>query len=166
MSSTNLLVLRDKVQRYARQLFDTVNIDEDNDIMIPYGSTMIHVVVSEDEDLDEDGKRFRNDNDLTFTHVGVWAIALWDVEPTAELYKWVATDGQLYNYGGYGVRLKDAPSTKANLVFRYSIAGDTLDPGELKNALIAIALTVDGEDDHLKSLFGGLTVEDVMNNNS
>jgi hypothetical protein len=42
-----------------------------------------------------------------------------------------------------------------------TIAGDTVDPGELKQALLAVATTTDDLDDVLKGKFGGKRYEDV-----
>lgn len=166
MSSTNLLILRDKVQRYSKQLFETVSLDEDGDLLIPFGSTVLHVNVGEFENMSENFQKWREDNDISTTYVQVWAITLYDVEPTADLYKWVATEGQTKDYGTFRVVHQSAPSKNANLVFSYSLAGDTLDPGELKNALALVAFVVDDYDDELKPRFGGKTTQDAINGNS
>jgi hypothetical protein len=52
---------------------------------------------------------------------------------------------------------------KYAVIFEHNLAGDTLDAGELKGALAAVGFIADGEDDNLKAMFGGKTVEDLRN---
>jgi hypothetical protein len=49
---------------------------------------------------------------------------------------------------------------KVQIIFEVTIPGDNLDPGELKQALVAVAITADVLDDELKAKFGGMRVED------
>jgi hypothetical protein len=49
---------------------------------------------------------------------------------------------------------------KVQVLFEITIPGDTLDPGELKQALIAVAFTADNLDYELKAKFGGMRIED------
>ena len=49
----------------------------------------------------------------------------------------------------------------ALVVFEYTLAGDNLDPGELKNALFMVATTADKKDDELQAKFGGKRIEDL-----
>jgi hypothetical protein len=90
----------------------------------------------------------------------VWAPVIVDVKPSAELFEWVARDGQEYNYGGIRV-INDGDSKNVQLIFRVSLPGDSLDPGELKDALFAVALTADELDEELKKRFGGKRIEDL-----
>ena len=93
--------------------------------------------------------------------VNVWALVLREVPGSPELFKWIATEGQTYNYGRFGAReLPDMPG-KYLIVFEYSLPGDHLDPGELKGALASVGFTADNEDDELKARFGGKTVADL-----
>jgi uncharacterized protein (DUF3820 family) len=88
-------------------------------------------------------------------------MVLREVKGTPELFKWIATEGQLYNYGRFAAReLADMPG-KYMIIFEYSLPGDHLDPGELKGALASVGFTADNEDDTLKAMFGGKTVEDL-----
>jgi hypothetical protein len=47
------------------------------------------------------------------------------------------------------------------VIFEVCIPGDTIDPGELKQALISIATVADDLDDELKAKFGGKRYEDM-----
>jgi hypothetical protein len=88
-------------------------------------------------------------------------MVLVDVKPNNELYKWVAVDGQSFDFGGFKVIVRD--DGLANVVYRTAIGGDNLDAGELKEALLSVAATADNNDEMLKSRFGGNTVNDLRN---
>lgn len=155
---SNLLVVKDKVSRYAREVFNIVRLDDDGDLIIPYESTRVFIRVIEHE-VEPDNESFWNDNQLSRTCVYVWAPTVFDVTPTNELYKWVATEGADFWYG----HCKVTPfGDKGNVqvIFEITIPGDTIDPGELKRALLSVATTADNLDDELKAKFGGKRVED------
>ena len=95
---SNLLVVKDKVSRYARELFSIVQLDDDGDLMIPYESTKVWIQFIERE-VEPDREEFWNENQLSRTVVKVWAPTIIDVAPSNELYKWVATEGSFYFYG-------------------------------------------------------------------
>ena len=40
---STLLVVKDKVSRYAREVFNIVQLDDDGDLIIPYESTKIWI---------------------------------------------------------------------------------------------------------------------------
>lgn len=161
MTSSNLLLVRDKAQRFSKQFFNIVQLDDDGDLSIPYESTHLFVSCSELDQSSAELNEFRKDNEISTTVVNVWAQVLREVKGSPELFKWIATEGQTNYYGRFAAReLPDAPG-KYLVVFEHSLAGDHLDPGELKGALAAVGFTADGEDDKLKAMFGGKTVEDL-----
>ena len=92
---SNLLVVKDKVSRYTRELFNIVQLDDDGDLIIPYESTKIWIQFLEREVAPE-REEFYNKNQLSRTVVQIWAPTIIDVTPTPELNKWVATEGALY----------------------------------------------------------------------
>jgi hypothetical protein len=155
---SNVLVVKDKVTRYAKEVFNVVMIDDDGDLVIPYESTKIFIRVFERE-VEAAGEAFWNENQLSRTVVYVWAPTVFDVKPSNELYKWVATEGADFFYGhckvtGFG------DSGNVQVLFEITIPGDTIDPGELKQALLAVAFTADDLDDELQKKFGGKRVDD------
>jgi hypothetical protein len=155
---SNLLVVRDKVTRFAKEVFNVVMIDDDGDLVIPYESTKIFIRTLERE-ISPDMEEFWSENQLSRTAVYVWAPTIFDVKPSNELYKWVATEGTDFFYG----HCKVSPfgdNGNVQVIFEITIAGDTIDPGELKQALLAVATTADDLDDVLKAKFGGKRVED------
>jgi len=161
MVSPNLLLVKDKVQRFARQFFDIVQLDDNGDLSIPYESTNIFISCLEGSETDPELKEFRRENEISTTMVNVWALVLREVKGTPELFKWIATEGQTFNYGRFACSENpDSPGDYA-VVFEYNLAGDTLDAGELKGALAVVGWTANAEDDNLKARFGGKTVEDL-----
>jgi hypothetical protein len=93
--------------------------------------------------------------------VNVWALVLREVKGTPDLFKWIATEGQTYDYGRFKLaEMQDSPGNYV-VIFEHNLAGDTLDAGELKGTLAAVGFVADGEDDNLKARFGGKTVEDL-----
>ena len=87
---SNLLVVKDKVSRYAREVFNIVQLDDDGDLVIPFESTKVWVQFIERE-VDPEREDFWNENQLSRTVVRIWAPTIIDVKPSNELYKWVGT---------------------------------------------------------------------------
>ena len=155
---SNLLVVKDKVTRFAKEVFNVVMIDDDGDLVIPYESTKIFIRVFEREVATEN-EAFWNENQLSRTAVYVWAPTIFDVKPSNELYKWVATEGADFFYGHCKVT-SFGDKGNVQVIFEITIPGDTIDPGELKQALLSVATTADDLDDELKAKFGGKRIED------
>jgi hypothetical protein len=155
---SNLLVVKDKVTRFAKEVFNVVMIDDDGDLVIPYESTKIFIRVFEREVASEN-EAFWNENQLSRTAVYVWAPTIFDVKPSNELYKWVATEGADFFYGHCKVT-SFGDKGNVQVIFEITIPGDTIDPGELKQALLSVATTADDLDDELKAKFGGKRIED------
>ena len=161
MVSPNLLLVKDKVQRFSTQLFNNVQLDDEGGLSISYESTHIFVSCSELDQSVPELNEFRRENELSNTVVNIWAMVLREVKGTPELFKWIATEGQTFYFGRFkAAELDDAPG-KYIIVFEHNLAGDTLDAGELKAAMFNVATTADNEDDELKKRFGGKTVEDL-----
>jgi hypothetical protein len=163
MVSQNLLLVKDKVQRFSKELFNIVQLDDGGDLSIPYESTNIYISCGELDQSSPEINEFRRDNDISTTVVNIWALVLRETKGTPELFKWIATEGQTYDYGRF--KLAEMPESpgKYAVIFEHNLAGDTLDAGELKGALAAVGFIADGEDDNLKAMFGGKTVEDLRN---
>jgi hypothetical protein len=155
---TNLLVVKDKVSRFAREVFNVVQIDDDGDLVIPYESTKIFIRVFERE-VSAEMEEFWSENQLSRTAVYVWAPTIFDVKPSNDLYKWVATEGADFFYGHCKVG-SFGENGNVQVIFEITLAGDTIDPGELTQALLAVAMTADDLDDELQKKFGGKRVDD------
>ncbi|MEY2634517.1 MAG: hypothetical protein RIS75_457, partial [Actinomycetota bacterium] len=149
---------KEKVSRYAANLFQDVKIDSDGDLVISYESTIMFVRVIE-RDLDQKGLDFYNKFSLSTTVIRVWAVALVELKPSAELFKWVATEGQEFFYGAF--YLNESKDGTYELVFQLNLPGDELDQGELNSALISIANGADDLDEELQKRFGGKRIADL-----
>ena len=161
MASTQLLVVKDKVQRYAKQFFNVINIDDDGDLRITYASTHVILSVIELDTSDPEIVEYRKTNDISAIIVNIFALVLFEANVSNELYKWIATEGQTYDYGAFRVFIDSENPMKCNVQYQYTLAGDHLDPGELKGALAAVAFTADNEDDELQKMFGGKKYSDL-----
>jgi len=107
--------------------------------VIPYESTKVFIRTIEREVAPEN-EAFWDENQISRTAVCVWAPTIFDVKPSNELYKWVATEGADFFYGHCKV-LNYGDDGQVQVIFEITIAGDTIDPGELKQALLAVATT-------------------------
>ncbi len=135
MVSPNLLLVKDKVQRFAKQFFNVVQLDDEGDLSIPYESTNIFISCGELDQSNQELNEFRRENEISTTMVNVWALVLREVKGTPELFKWIATEGQTYDYGRFKLaEMQDSPGNYV-VIFEHNLAGDTLDAGELKGTL-------------------------------
>lgn len=136
--STQILVVKEKVQRFLTELFGGIEIDKDGDFTFRHGSTRVWITL----------QPFRD----TQVVVKVSAIPLLEVTPTPELHEFVATKGT-YAFGHLSV---SAPKDgKVALYFSHSLLGDYLDPEEFKVAVFMVASIAEHLDDELKKHFGG-----------
>jgi hypothetical protein len=156
---SNYLIVKDKVQRYAKEVFNQVLLDDYGDLVIPFESTQVFISVT-DKQVDSKTLEFYEEHQLSHCFVEVWAPLVLGVKPSPALYQWVAIEGQEYTYGGCRVVVEN-DNKNVRVIFRISLPGDTLDPGELKDALLCVAFTSDELDDELKKRFGGKRMEDI-----
>ena len=77
MASTQLLVVKDKVQRYAKQFFNVINVDDDGDLRITFESTHVVLQVVELDTSNPDIVEFREENDISKTVVNIFALVLF-----------------------------------------------------------------------------------------
>ena len=81
---SNLLVVKDKVMRFAKELFAQVELGDDGGLIIPGNSTRVFVNTFERE-VDPENEDFWNDNQLSRTAINIWAPTIFDVKPSNEL---------------------------------------------------------------------------------
>ena len=135
---SNILVVKDKVQRFTREIFNDVRIDDDGDLLIPIENTAIFVRVWERDFESTEQEKFFDENQLSKVMVNIWAYVLVELQGSPELFKWVAVDGQDCIVGHFLLVPTDDQESSFRLIFADQIPGDTLDPGELKEALLAV----------------------------
>lgn len=153
---SELLLVKDKVQRALSQVFNIVNV-ADNGYTVPYESTMCWVEFY--ETTDPEARAFRLEYDLPTILIHFWALVATDVRASDPMFKWIATEGQMRDYGGTKAVLRE--DGLYNIVFEYSIAGESVDPMEIKNAVMVVSTTADDLDDEFVTKFGGKRFSDV-----
>lgn len=94
------------------------------------------------------------------TLVQVDAPILWSVEPTHELFEWVAREGANYLFGHVMVLDDTNDAGKVFLLMSHTLLGDYLDEAELASALWGVLSTADDLDDKLQARFGGKRLVD------
>ena len=158
---SNILVVKDKVQRFTREIFNDVRIDDDGDLLIPIENTAIFVRVWERDFESTEQEKFFDENQLSKVMVNIWAYVLVELQGSSELFKWVAVDGQDCIVGHFLLVPTDDQESSFRLIFADQIPGDTLDPGELKEALLAVMSSTEDGIELLKPRFGGKTFAEV-----
>jgi T3SS (YopN, CesT) and YbjN peptide-binding chaperone 1 len=134
-----LLLVKDKVDRYLRDLGVMTQNAHDGSFTFQSGSARVFV------------RCLRWGKNSTL--VNVYAPVLYEVTPSPELYEHIATHADDYVFG----HLSAAPQTEGTVtvMFTHTLLGDFLDPDELKQAVVGVVATSDGIDDELKAKFGG-----------
>ncbi len=75
---SNLLVVKDKVMRFAKELFAQVELGDDGGLIIPWNSTRVFINTFERE-VDPENEDFWNENQLSRTAINIWAPTIFDV---------------------------------------------------------------------------------------
>jgi hypothetical protein len=94
------------------------------------------------------------------TLVGVTAPLLWEVEPTPEVFEWIAREGGKFYFGHVTAYDDSSAPGKLFLMMSHTLLGDYLDEEELHWALYTLLQTADKLDDELKGKFGGKRLSD------
>lgn len=139
-TNTELLLLKDKVQRYLADMAGTVQVVPDGVFSLQSGSTRVFV-------------RCLPWADTGNSLVKVFAYVLQGVKPSPELYEYIALHADDYLFGHLSVAKLDDENFA--LMFTHVMLGDYLDPEELKHAVSGVLFTADRLDDELQPRFGG-----------
>jgi hypothetical protein len=158
-------IVAGKVERYLKEIFPSAQKKSEGKFTVAFESTRIWINI-EDGNVPktEKNKAWHLKHDIPQVLVKVWATILVGAPRSPGLFKWVATEGQNWMLGGTRVVLGD--DGDCSLLFVYHMSGETLDPGEFKNGVMAVATTANHLDDIAQEKFGGkrfidLTAEDV-----
>jgi hypothetical protein len=154
---SELLVIKDKVGRYIKEVFN-VSLGDDGEFLIQYESVLVVAEVL--EITDQESVSWRKEMGLPVFAVSIFSPVLFDVRPSNELFTWIAIDGQDFDYGTFKYAFNDESKKVGTLVFNYTIAADTVDAEEVKNAVVSVAFAADNNDEKLKKMFGGRRLED------
>jgi hypothetical protein len=131
--------VKDKVQRILTESFGSASIDKDGDFFTRFESALVYIRVIELKS--------------EISVVKTWAIMISQAQPTPELYKWAATEGQSYFFGHS--RVVEGEDGLVDIVFEHTLLGDFLDPEELNWAVVALGQSANDLDDQLQARFGG-----------
>lgn len=136
--ATNTLEIKDRVQRYLTALVGSIDLNEEGDMSVRYGSARVFVrVLPHTENA---------------TVIRIFAPFLFQVPPSPELFEKIACEGSFL----WGSIQSDKTDEGCTLFFGHTLLGDFLDQDELNWAVGAIASTADSLDDEYKDLFGGV----------
>jgi len=94
------------------------------------------------------------------TLVQISSPLLWEVDPTPQLYEWIAREGGKYYFGHVTAYDDSSAPGKLFLNMSHTLLGDYLDEEELHWALYSLLNTADKLDDELKGKFGGKRLAD------
>ena len=145
--------VKQKVFQYTKEIFSNAELDSDGDVTFEYESTKIWIDVIKMSYTDSTKNReFVAKHDLPTTLVRLRAVIVADVPRSPGLFQWVATDSRK-GLGSINVILDDEGT--CDLFFMHTLAGDTLDPGELKHAAFIVAVVANQLDDEVQKKFGG-----------
>jgi hypothetical protein len=139
MSSQQVMVVKDKVQRYLTDDFlNHVEVDSDGDFSARHGSARIFIrVVEHGEDR---------------TLVTLMVPLILEVQHSSDLYKHIALHSTDYLFGSMG--LVDR-GDHCDIMLTHVLLGDFLDPAELKDAVGFMLTSAEELDDELQKSFGG-----------
>ena len=147
-------IVHGKVSRYLKEIFPKSTELDNKSFTIPFETTRIWISIEEGNiPKSEKSKDWHVNHDIPHVFVKVWAAILVAAPRSPALFKWVATEGQNWMLGGTRVVLGD--DGECSLIFVYNLAGETLDPGEFKNAVMSVATTANHLDDIAQEKFGG-----------
>jgi hypothetical protein len=135
----NVAAVSQKVQRILTDMLGSVRVGKDGSFYMTNESAAIFVEVKEWGDG---------------VVVKILSPMLRQVRATAEVYEWVATEGQSLWFAH--ARVVDRGEGLCDILMEQDLLGDTLDPEELTTAVSAVAITANDLDDKLQSRFGGI----------
>lgn len=134
----NIIEVRDQVARLLASMAGPIQLDPSGNLSFDYGSARVFVSV----------KPFADASSI----IEVFSITNFEIDPTPELYKYVALHaGDLI----FGHLTLEEEGDKAYLILRHVLLGDFLDPEELFFAVGAVANSADDIDHQLQDQFGG-----------
>ena len=144
---SNLLEVKDKVQRHLVELVGDIQLLPDGRFAFNFHSTRLFIRVSESDNQDA-------------TFVVLTAPIVIGAPTSPALFEWVARETGQYLFGHIECSFNDDEPNVATLVFSHTLLGDFLDAEELRRAVIAVVNTADDLDEDVVARFGGKRFED------
>jgi hypothetical protein len=133
-----------KVAKYLGEMFGSDNVNEwgDTAFVVPQGSAVVYVGVhpwSEDTSF-----------------VQCLCYVVHGAKITPELMEYLLRENATMRFGAFSLDQDN------DIIFDYSVVGETLDKEEMKALLFSVAYTADKYDDEIIGKFGGKTSLAVM----
>jgi hypothetical protein len=138
--------VRDRVASIMSDLVGGLQLNPGGDLSFDYETATVYVNV----------RPFMEDS----TVVNVFAFTNVGLQPTRELFEFVARHSGDWIFGHLAVFGDSDGQGEVTLVFRQTMLGDYLDAEELTAAVVAVATTADQIDDQIKQQFGGRTARE------
>ena len=135
--------VRERVQRILTEEYGQVIVDQDGDFVINNGSARIFISVTEIK---------------LGVVVKLYSPLLRNVPTSADVFKWVATEGQ--NRWFAHATLLEQDDATCHITWEHDLLGDYLDREELLHAVVAVAAGADDLDDKVQKMFGGKRASD------
>jgi hypothetical protein len=137
-----VIEVKEKVQRILTNNFGSVRIDSDGDFIATYNSAVVFISV--ESGFGDDG-----------VFVQFRCPLVTDIDLSNDVFKWVATEGQLRRFGQCRVILSSKNPNQGSIWNEYCLIADDLDESELMGALRAIQFASESWDTEIQSKFGG-----------
>lgn len=134
--ATNLLEVRDKVQRILNSRFGTIQIDKDGDFTMRHESARLFIRCWEHGDS---------------VVLRLTSPIVFGAQAGPELFKYIATEGTYI----FGNLYANEGENGCTIVMHHSLLGDYLDEEELVTAVVRVLGTANELDDDLAAKFGG-----------
>lgn len=138
-----VLTVRDKIARWLTDMKLHVNLEENGAYTLRVGSTRAWVRVVP----------WRESSSLVYLSAPI----ILQAPSSAELFHYVATNADSYNFGHLSAHEDE---NGVMILFSHTLLGDYLDFEEFQTAIIGIAGTADSIDNELQGRFGGTTFHD------
>lgn len=140
---SNAAAVKAKVQGWLAEDFNSVQLSKHGGYTLRFGSSRMFVDIEDVEPEDPEG----------LVIVRLTAPLVFNLQESAELYKYVALHSDDYRFGRlYIVKVDDGTFTVG---ISHQILGNYLDQAELGYAVAWIGSAANDKDDEIQNLFGG-----------
>lgn len=138
---SNLNKTRDKVQTILTSKLGKIQLDRDGNFRIEYESTMANISVKESDD---------------WTLIEVTSPIAFNSNHSSEIFEFCNLLNMTLEFGTVIYSYDPNGDSKQNMtIIKHVLLGNTLDPDELMNAVIAVIKTADDIDEVFVNKFGG-----------
>lgn len=164
--SRDFLLVRDKVRGFSLQFSKKSTIDDAGNLRIRFSPRHdLFVSFKEMNYRNCELYHFRKENKLSVVQVRIWANVLYEVKSSPKMFEWLEQERINNWYGRWGAEAEgsvfDSPALY-RIVYAHTLAGEHLDADEFLGVCAEVGWAADSEEYELNAMFGGETVEDLM----